>query len=50
MYMEHLRMGMLGVRKLMASIALDRPEVSGTGNQVPAGGSSFSLKRIWGQE
>ncbi|XP_041492518.1 epididymis-specific alpha-mannosidase isoform X2 [Microtus oregoni] len=30
MYMEHLRMGILGVRKLMASIALDRPPVSDT--------------------
>lgn len=30
MYMEHLSMGMRGVRKLMASIALDRPPGSGT--------------------
>ncbi|XP_034364940.1 epididymis-specific alpha-mannosidase isoform X1 [Arvicanthis niloticus] len=30
MYMEHLRMGMLGVHKLMTSIAL-RPPVAGTG-------------------
>ncbi|XP_003496665.1 epididymis-specific alpha-mannosidase [Cricetulus griseus] len=30
MYVEHLRMGMLGVRKMMASIALDRFSVSGT--------------------
>ncbi|KAL1790773.1 epididymis-specific alpha-mannosidase [Sigmodon hispidus] len=31
MYVDHLRMGMLGVRKLMASISLDRSPVSGTG-------------------
>ncbi|XP_059131017.1 epididymis-specific alpha-mannosidase [Peromyscus eremicus] len=30
MYVDHLRTGMLGVRKLMASIALDRSPVSGT--------------------
>nr|BAA24266.1 alpha-D-mannosidase [Mus musculus] len=31
MYTEHLRMGMLGVRKLMVSIALGGPPGSGTG-------------------
>ncbi|XP_051020798.1 epididymis-specific alpha-mannosidase [Acomys russatus] len=30
MYVEHLRMGMLGVHKLMASIALDKSPVSAT--------------------
>ncbi|CAH6977974.1 epididymis-specific alpha-mannosidase [Phodopus roborovskii] len=30
MYVKHLRMGMLGIRKMMASIALDRSSVSGT--------------------
>lgn len=35
MYVEHLRIGMLGVRKLMASIALDRSPVSGTGKAGP---------------
>lgn len=40
MYTEHLRMGMLGVRKLMVSIALGGPPVYGTGKQ---GASGFAL-------
>lgn len=47
MYTEHLRMGMLGVRKLMVSIALGGPPVYGTGKQ---GASGLALQRVWGQE
>lgn len=51
MYVEHLATGMLGVRKLMSSIALDRLQLTvvaraaDTGKPAPTGSRGRTLRK-----